>query len=111
MQKAFTNKATILKVAGGDSPQLGTMWLFSGSVMGVRNVLAHDHFDTSIRTGSVEQLYFASMLFRRLDLAVNVEAEQLMAEISQISFKLDGNESFLNKRQNKEVSFSIKRIC
>ncbi|WP_350338957.1 hypothetical protein [Paenibacillus sp. UMB4589-SE434] len=43
MQKAFTNKATILKVAGGDSPQLGAMWLFSGSVMGVRNVLAHDH--------------------------------------------------------------------
>lgn len=93
MQKSFTNKSTILKVAGGDSPQQGTMWLFSGAVMGVRNVLAHDHSIHPSEQEALELLYFASTLFRRLDLSVNVEAEQLMRQISQITFVLTGNES------------------
>ncbi|OME71499.1 TIGR02391 family protein [Paenibacillus odorifer] len=101
MQKAFTinnkkgtnERATVLKVAGGDDPQQGAMWLFSGAVMGVRNVLAHDHSIHPSEQEALEQLYFASMLFRRLDQAVNVDAEQLMGQISQLRFSLTGSAS------------------
>lgn len=93
MQKAFSNKAPILKVAGGDDSQQGAMWLFSGAVMGVRNVLAHDQKANPPEQEALELLHFASTLFRRLDLAVNVEVERLMVEISQLQFKLTGVDS------------------
>ncbi|MFC6330995.1 TIGR02391 family protein [Paenibacillus septentrionalis] len=127
MQKAFTinnkkgtnERATILKVAGGDDPQQGAMWLFSGAVMGVRNILAHDHSIHPSEQEALEQLYFASMLFRRLDLAVNVEAERLMIEISQLRFRLDGTRSYSNTSKLKEylapsrefVEDELHRIC
>ncbi|MFB6365838.1 TIGR02391 family protein [Paenibacillus elgii] len=119
MQKAFSKDNPVLKVAGGDDPQLGTMWLFSGAMMGIRNVLAHDDSIHPSEQEALEQLYFASMLFRRLDLAVNVEAEKLMGEISQLTFKLDGNESYSNSEKlrahlapSKEyVDGELHRLC
>lgn len=119
MQKAFTNKAPILKVAGGDDPQQGAMWLFSGAVMGVRNVLAHDQKANPPKQEALELLHFASTLFRRLDLAVNVEAERLMVEISQLRFKLDGNKSYSYSSKLKEylapskefVDGELHRLC
>ncbi|MEC0125499.1 TIGR02391 family protein [Paenibacillus pabuli] len=127
MQKAFTinnkkgttERATILKVAGGDDPQQGTMWLFSGAVMGIRNVLAHDYTIHPTEQEALEQLYFASMLFSRLDRAMNVEAEQLIAEITQLSFKLDGNNCYSYASQirgflassSDYVDAELQRIC
>ncbi|MEC0244160.1 TIGR02391 family protein [Paenibacillus dokdonensis] len=127
MQKAFTinnkkgtnERATILKVAGGDDPQQGAMWLFSGAVMGVRNVLAHDHSIHPSEQEALEQLYFASMLFRRLDQAVNIEAEQLMAEISQLRFSLTGSASSSDSAKLKAflvpssgfVDAELHRVC
>ncbi|CAM3932198.1 TIGR02391 family protein [Paenibacillus lactis] len=67
--------------------------MFSGAMMGVRNVLAHDDSIHPSEQEALEQLSFTSMLFRRLDLAVNVEAEKLVVEISRISFKLTGVDS------------------
>lgn len=67
MQKAFSKDAPILKVAGGTDPQLGAMWLFSGAMMGVRNVLAHNHAAHPIEQEALEWLHFASALHRMLD--------------------------------------------
>lgn len=119
MQKAFSNKAPILKVAGGDDSQQGAMWLFSGAVMGVRNVLAHDQKANPPEQEALELLHFASTLFRRLDLAVNVEVERLMVEISQLQFKLDGNKSYSYSSKLKEylapskefVDGELHRLC
>lgn len=119
MQKAFTNKSPILKVAGGDDPQQGAMWLFSGAVMGIRNVLAHDQKANPPEQEALELLHFASTLFRRLDQAVNVEAEKLMVEISQLSFKLDGNLSYSNSSKLRKflalsrdfVDGELHRLC
>ncbi|WP_060628799.1 TIGR02391 family protein [Paenibacillus peoriae] len=102
MQKAFSKDRPVLQVADGDDPQMGANWLFSGAMMGVRNVLAHDDSIHPSEQEALEQLYFASMLFRRLDLAMNVEAEKLMSEISQLRFKLDGNTSYTNSSKLKE---------
>ncbi|WP_052452938.1 TIGR02391 family protein [Paenibacillus polymyxa] len=102
MQKAFSKDRPVLKVAGGDDPQMGANWLFSGAIMGVRNVLAHDDSIHPSEQEALEQLYFASMLFKRLDLAMNVEAEKLMSEISQLRFKLDGKASSTNRSKLKE---------
>ncbi|MEC0249346.1 TIGR02391 family protein [Paenibacillus chitinolyticus] len=119
MQKAFSKDKPTLKVAGGDDPQMGANWLFSGAMMGVRNVLAHDDLIHPSEQEALELLYFASMLFRRLDLAVNVEAERLMGEISQLSFKLNGNESSSNSTKLKAylapsreyVDSALHRLC
>ncbi|WP_161594310.1 TIGR02391 family protein [Paenibacillus sp. CFBP13512] len=100
MQKAFSEKAPILKIKDG-SAQMGAMWLFSGSTMSIRNVLAHDHSIIPSEQEALEQLFFASMLFRKLDLAVNVDAEKLITEISQITFNLDGKYD-LNKEKIRE---------
>lgn len=93
MQMAFSKDKPVLQVAGGDDPQMGANWLFSGAMMGVRNILAHDDTIHPSEQEALEQLFFASMLFRRLDLAVNVEAEKLIAEIAQLRFALTGNSS------------------
>lgn len=119
MQMAFSKDKPVLKVAGGDDPQMGANWLFSGAMMGVRNVLAHDDLIHPSEQEALELLYFASMLFRRLDLAVNVEAEKLMKDISLLTFMLDGNYSYSNSAKlsaylapSKEyVDGELHRIC
>lgn len=119
MQKAFSKDSPVLKVAGGNDPQLGAMWLFSGAMMGVRNVLAHDHSIHPPEQEALELLYFASTCFRRLDLAVNVESERFMGEISQITFKLNGNESSSNSTKLKAylapsreyIDSDLHRLC
>ncbi|GKS12939.1 hypothetical protein YDYSY3_39390 [Paenibacillus chitinolyticus] len=110
MQKAFTNKAPILKVKGGDDAQQGAMWLFSGSVMGVRNILAHDHSIHPSEQEALELLYFASLLFGRLDQAVNINTERLIAEISQLSFKLDGKNSSSCSSKLKEYLAPSRKL-
>ncbi len=119
MQRAFSKDNPVLKVAGGDDPQMGAMWLFSGAMMGVRNVLAHDDSIHPSEQEALEQLSFASMLFKRLDLAVNVNAEQLMGQISQLTFALTGNESSTDSAKLKAflapsrefVDGELHRIC
>jgi uncharacterized protein (TIGR02391 family) len=119
MQRAFSKDNPVLKVAGGDDPQMGAMWLFSGAMMGVRNVLAHDDTIHPSEQEALEQLSFASMLFQRLDLAVNVNAEQLMGQISQLSFALTGSESSTDSAKLKAflapakefVDGELHRIC
>lgn len=93
MQNAFSKDKPVLQVAGGGDPQKGAMWLFSGAIMGVRNVLAHDDTIHPSEQEALEQLSFASMLFRQLDLAVNVDAKQIIDEIAQLRFALTGNSS------------------
>jgi uncharacterized protein (TIGR02391 family) len=67
MQKAFSKDAPVLKVVGGSDMQLGAMWLFSGAMMGVRNVLAHNHAAHPTPQEALEFLHFASALHRILD--------------------------------------------
>ena len=118
MQMAFSKDKPVLQVAGGDDMQMGANW-FSGAMMGVRNVLAHDDSIHPSEQEALEQLSFASMLFRRLDLAVNVEAEKLMVEISQLRFKLDGNKSYSYSSKLNEylapsrefVDGELHRLC
>jgi len=115
---AFSKDKPVLQVAGGDDMQMGANW-FSGAMMGVRNVLAHDDSIHPSEQEALEQLSFASMLFRRLDLAVNVEAEKLMVEISQLRFKLDGNKSYSYSSKLNEylapsrefVDGELHRLC
>jgi hypothetical protein len=98
---------------------MGAMWLFSGAMMGVRNVLAHDDSIHPSEQEALEQLSFASMLFQRLDLAVNVNAEQLMGQISQLTFSLTGNASSTDSAKLKAflaparefVDGELHRIC
>ncbi|WP_215160701.1 TIGR02391 family protein [Paenibacillus sp. ISL-20] len=119
MQKSFSKDTPVLKVAGGDDPQLGAMWLFSGAMMGVRNVLAHDDSIHPSEQEALELLYFASNLYRGLDLAVNVNAERLINEISQLTFILNGNESTSNSAKLKAflvtssefIDSDLHRLC
>lgn len=70
MQKALSKDAPVLKVAGGKDLQLGAMWLFSGAMMWVRNVLAHNHAAHPTEQEALEWLHFASALFKILDSSV-----------------------------------------
>jgi uncharacterized protein (TIGR02391 family) len=67
MQKAFSKDNPILKVPGGNDPQLGAMWLFTSAVMGVRNILAHNAAAHPTDLEALEWLHFASALHRILD--------------------------------------------
>ncbi|MGE6577396.1 TIGR02391 family protein [Paenibacillus xylanexedens] len=109
MQKAFTNKSPILKFVGGDDQQQGAMWLFSGAVMGIRNVLAHNQKESLEEQEALELLYFASTLFRKLDQTVNVEEENLMVTISQLSFQLDGVSSSSNSAKLRALFVTARQ--
>ncbi|MBT2765916.1 TIGR02391 family protein [Paenibacillus sp. ISL-20] len=119
MDNAFSKNSPILKLSNAPDAQLGAMLLFSGAAMGVRNVLAHDQKANPSEQEALELLYFASTLFRRLDLAVNVEAEKLMEKISQLKFTLDGTESSLNCEKlraylapsREYVDSALHRLC
>ncbi|MCY9578731.1 TIGR02391 family protein [Paenibacillus alvei] len=119
MDSAFSKNSPVLKLSDAPDAQLGAMLLFSGAVMGVRNVLAHDQKANPSEQEALELLHFASTLFRRLDQAVNVEVEKLMVEISQLSFKLDGNASFSNSAKIRKylvpsreyVDSGLHRLC
>ncbi|MBW7474304.1 TIGR02391 family protein [Paenibacillus oenotherae] len=119
MDGAFSKNNPVLKLSDAPDAQLGAMLLFSGAIMGVRNVLAHDQRANPSEQEASELLYFASTLFRRLDQAVNVEAEKLMVEISQLSFKLDGKASYSNSAQIRKyfapsrdyVDGGLHRLC
>lgn len=119
MDNAFSKNSPVLKLSDAPDAQLGAMLLFSGAIMGVRNVLAHDQKANPSEQEALELLHFASTLFRRLDQAVNVEAEKLMVEISQLSFKLDGKASYSNSAQIRKylapsreyVDSELHRIC
>ncbi|WP_164984980.1 TIGR02391 family protein [Ammoniphilus sp. CFH 90114] len=119
MDSAFSKNSPVLKLSDAPDAQLGAMLLFSGGAMGVRNVLAHDQRANPSEQEALELLYFASTLFRRLDLAVNVNAEQLMGQISQLTFALTGNESSTDSAKLKAflapsrefVDGELHRVC
>ncbi|WP_419885710.1 TIGR02391 family protein [Paenibacillus sp. B-A-8] len=119
MDSAFSKNNPVLKLSDAPDAQLGAMLLFSGAAMGVRNVLAHDQRANPSEQEALELLYFASTLFRRLDLEVNIEAEQLMGQISQLTFKLTGKGAYSDCAKLKAylapvreyVDGELHRIC
>lgn len=111
MQKAFSKDAPVLKVPGGEKPQMGALWLFTGSMMGVRNILAHNHTVLLNEQEALEWLNFASALFRTLELSVNVEKEKLMDRITQLKFVLDGKESSDNIKKIEPFITPVKEYA
>lgn len=67
MNQVFSADKPILKVPGDYDSQLGSMWLFAGAIMGVRNVLAHGQSVQLNEQEALEWLHFASALQRILD--------------------------------------------
>jgi uncharacterized protein (TIGR02391 family) len=67
MQKVFSKNNPILKVSDNEDEQLGFMWLFSGSVMAIRNPKAHSLIEQNNPERTLEWLAFASVLFKILD--------------------------------------------
>jgi uncharacterized protein (TIGR02391 family) len=67
IQTAFSVKNPIIKVSEDADEQLGTMWLFLGAVMAVRNVRAHNIKKSENFSETLEWLCFASALLRILD--------------------------------------------
>jgi uncharacterized protein (TIGR02391 family) len=73
MQTAFSVKSPRLVVGEDDDEQLGFMWLFTGAVMGIRNPKAHRLVPQNDPQRALEWLAFASVLFRVLDDARELE--------------------------------------
>lgn len=75
MQKAFSKDSPLIDLGSGDK-QLGHMWLFSGAVMGLRNVYSHSSKQETDPQRALEILAFVSYLFRTIDEAKSQSVEQ-----------------------------------
>lgn len=75
MTTAFASKAPLLDVAveegrSGQDEREGFMALFRGAMIGIRNPKAHELFQNEDPQQALEYLAFASLLHRRIDVAV-----------------------------------------
>jgi len=67
MQTVFSAKNPVVQLSKDSNQQLGYMWLFSGSVMGIRNFYAHKLIEIIDKQEAIELLCLASSLLRILD--------------------------------------------
>jgi uncharacterized protein (TIGR02391 family) len=67
MQTVFSANKPFLSISENADEQLGFMWLFSGAVMGIRNVKAHKVDEHPDKQTTLEYLGFPSLLFKVLD--------------------------------------------
>lgn len=72
MEKVFSINNPVIKFNDLQSQsdkdeQVGLMLLFSGAVLGIRNPKAHDNIVQKDKIRTLEYLFFASLLLKRLD--------------------------------------------
>lgn len=67
MQTVFSPKKPVIKISDDPDEQMGFMWMFSGSVMGIRNPKAHRLIQQHDPQRTLEWLSFASVLLKVLD--------------------------------------------
>lgn len=80
MAKAFSEQNPLirlnaLKSANDRSEQEGFKFLTMGAMSGVRNIYSHGDVDQMTATDAIERLAFVSLLFRRIDAAVDDGAQ------------------------------------
>ncbi len=75
MQTVFSPKKPVIKISDDPDEQMGFMWMFSGSVMGIRNPKAHRLIQQHDPQRTLEWLSFASVLLKVLDNAEVIKEE------------------------------------
>lgn len=76
MQTVFSPKKPVIKISNDADEQMGFMWMFSGSVMGIRNPKAHRLIQQYDPQRTLEWLSFASVLLKVLDDAEVVKEDK-----------------------------------